>query len=152
MLAVKRGNILSVKEGMILQQVNAQGVMGSGIAKSIRELYPEVFPKYKNRLDFLKKLGHEVMGELIVYQPAPGLYIGNMVGQRTYGRDKDVRYTSYDALDEALQAVKAFATEVGNLHIHYPTFGCGLGNGNWSVVQCLIQQHIGEFEQTLWLQ
>ena len=31
------GNILQVERGIIIQQVNAQGVMASGIAKAIRE-------------------------------------------------------------------------------------------------------------------
>lgn len=151
MKTILRGDILSVTEGLILQQVNAQGVMGSGIAKSIREKYPVVYTKYKASIDCDKSHNRDSMGSLIVVQVAPGLYIGNMVGQRNYGRDASIRYTSYDALDEALQDVRAFALDVGNLSIHYPTFGCGLGNGNWDVVKCLIEQHIGDLQHTLWL-
>ena len=42
-MKIKHGDILSVANGIIVHQVNAQGVMGSGLAKQIREKYPMAF-------------------------------------------------------------------------------------------------------------
>ena len=45
------GDLLESGCDYICHQVNCQGVMGSGIAKSIREKWPVVFEKYKVFLD-----------------------------------------------------------------------------------------------------
>ena len=43
------GNLLDeVTTGCIIHQVNAQGVMGSGIAWAIRERYPQVWTDYSS--------------------------------------------------------------------------------------------------------
>ena len=40
------GNIFDCTENIIVHQTNCQGVMGSGIAKQVKERYPEVFNAY----------------------------------------------------------------------------------------------------------
>ena len=45
------GDILNITEGIIRQQVNCMGVMGSGLAKQIRNKYPRVYQKYKDFLN-----------------------------------------------------------------------------------------------------
>lgn len=45
------GNIFDSKADAILHQVNCQGVMGSGVAKQVREKFPAVFKHYKARCD-----------------------------------------------------------------------------------------------------
>ena len=47
-IKVKLGDICSVNSGIIVHGCNAQGVMGSGVAKAIRLKYPQVFEDYKN--------------------------------------------------------------------------------------------------------
>lgn len=161
------GKILEqVKSGIILQQVNAQGVMGSGFAKAIRELYPKVWDCYSQ---FVKPhqadQGASQMGNLIMTRvlygenpdergfAADDLWIGNMVGQQFYGRDGR-QYTSYEALDDALSRVAACneAQFVSPLPIHFPMIGAGFGGGHWPTIKALIEKHLGEFDLTLWLQ
>lgn len=153
MLTVKRGDILNAEQGLILHQVNCQGVMGSGVAKAIRNKWPVVYQKY-NRI-CAANCANEGEGLLGLFQRVAvgeGMWVGNLFGQQFYGRNPGSRYTSYDALDAALETAAGFCREHNISMVHYPMLGAGLGNGNWNVIQCLIQQHIGEFEQTLWLQ
>ena len=46
---------------MILHQVNCQGVMGSGIAKQVREKFPNVYEAYKEYCNW--HLPHEMLGD-----------------------------------------------------------------------------------------
>ena len=54
------GDLLVAQEELnldvICHQVNCQGVMGSGIAKQIRDTYPIVFENYKRNVTHLQKL------------------------------------------------------------------------------------------------
>lgn len=145
----QRGNMLDeVKTGIILQQVNAQGVMGSGIARDIRSRWPKVWDVYSNIVTS-GSVGHTAhhMGMAIPVEVEPNLFVVNLVGQQFYGKMQQ-RYTSYDALDDALKKV-AELNKNDRLPIHHPLIGCGLGRGNWTVVSALIELHLGT-ETTLW--
>ena len=65
------------------------------------------------------------------------LWVANMIGQdgtRTGGKGVLVRY---EAIDTALGAVAARATEL-NESIHMPRIGCGLAGGDWERIEPLI--------------
>jgi O-acetyl-ADP-ribose deacetylase (regulator of RNase III) len=47
MIHYVKGNLLDSNCDYICHQVNCQGVMGSGIARQIRERYPVVYLYYK---------------------------------------------------------------------------------------------------------
>lgn len=52
-------DILVYPSVVIGQQVNCKGVMGAGLAKSIRDKYPIVYTEYRNALERDKNLlGH----------------------------------------------------------------------------------------------
>ena len=53
MLKIINGDLLKAKEKFIVHQCNAQGVMGSGVAKQIATLYPEAEKQYK---EFINKI------------------------------------------------------------------------------------------------
>lgn len=146
---IVEGDLLaSVKEGLILQQVNAQGVMGSGFAKAVFEMYPDVRERYCDRYKMNQyHRGSDYMGDIQVVQVAPELYVVNMVAQQFYGKDGK-KYTSYDALHTCLEKIAAKNTE--GLPIHHPLIGCGLGGADWGVVERLIETHLGS-NTTLWI-
>jgi O-acetyl-ADP-ribose deacetylase (regulator of RNase III) len=145
----QRGNLLDeVKTGIILQQVNAQGVMGSGIAKDIREKWPKVWEVYSNTVTAgSSDYTAQSMGMVIPVLVEPGLFVVNLVAQQFYGKDCK-RYTSYDALDNCLREV-AKLNKTDNLPIHHPLLGCGLGGGDWDIVSAIVERHLGT-TTTLW--
>jgi O-acetyl-ADP-ribose deacetylase (regulator of RNase III) len=139
--------IASVQEGLILQQVNAQGVMGSGFAKALYEKYPWVRERYCDR--YLMNQYHrglDYMGDIQVVEINPKLFVVNMVAQQFYGKDGK-RYTSYDALDTCFSKIASKRT--AGMPIHHPLIGCGLGGGCWSVVEALFELHLPE--TNLWI-
>ena len=153
------GNLVQeVKRGIIIQQVNAQGVMGSGIAKEIREKWPRVWDEYSKVVrPHTIDMGAAYLGMVIPVEVEEDLWVMNVVGQQFYGRDKNVCYTSYDALDKGFKRVKEIDQMIREnrdiaLPIHLPKIGCGLGGGKWNVVSALIDNHFQwmEEEPTCW--
>ena len=129
MVEFVNGNILDADDrDIILQQVNCQGVMGSGIAKQIISRYPDVFTSYKKMCDEHKDNTSELLGS-VAYFITPNYLIANCFAQDTYGRGE--RHTSYAALRKCFCEI---ASNKGcNIGIPY-RIGCGLGGGNWDVV------------------
>ncbi len=153
------GNLVEeVKRGIIVQQVNAQGVMASGIAKEIRAKWPKVWDEYSKVVrQHTIDMGAGYMGMVIPVEVEEDLWVMNVVGQQFYGRDSTVRYTSYDALDKGFQRIKHLDQMIREnydiaLPLHFPKIGCGLGGGKWNVVSALIENHFGwmENEPTCW--
>jgi len=163
-LTTSKGSILTANSGIIVQQVNCQGVMGSGVAAAIRLKYPQVFDQY---IEFCleNSNANDLLGKLLMVKISPSLYVANIFGQLNYGRNPGSQprqmYTSYDALDAGFQKLELF---ICNLHsdaldndmdfvnpvIHYPEIGCGLGGGSWAVVSNIIKSRVGDFDQVFW--
>jgi O-acetyl-ADP-ribose deacetylase (regulator of RNase III) len=136
-------NILNAKSGIILHQVNCQGVMASGVAGTLRQKYPEIYEDY---MDFcINQSGHK-LGKTVLTRINKELAVISVFGQEFYGRNS-VRYTSYDALDDAFFSI---AQEHKTEQIHVPDMiGCGLGGGNRDVVLALLNQYFKD-RFTLW--
>jgi O-acetyl-ADP-ribose deacetylase (regulator of RNase III) len=114
---------------IMVQQVNTQGVMGSGLAKAIRNKYPQVFEHYRGEYE----LGLLELGYTSYIEVEPDKFVANICGQEFYGRDGK-QYTSYNALRTGLEDVKMMA-EVLNVDVVIPfRIGCGLGGGDWNGV------------------
>ena len=51
MVTFHNGNILDSGAAIICHQVNCQGKMNSGVAKAIREKWPEVYTRYRTKYE-----------------------------------------------------------------------------------------------------
>lgn len=152
----KIGNLLDeVQQGIILQQVNAQGVMGSGIALDIRKRYPKVWEEYSARFSQHPTTAesHSRLGSVLLTSVKPGLYVASIVGQQFFGRQPNQRYTSYDALDLGLSKLRHWLgfNHQEDLSINYPLLGSGLGGGSWPIIKAIISHHLGTLNHNLWL-
>jgi len=123
------GNVLDAPQPIIVHQVNCQGVMGSGVAKAIREKYPEVFEAYET---FLID-GYE-LGSAQFVETHDGKEIVNLFSQEYY-LPRTKRHTSYDALVTGFEFIKKWSKE----DIAMPRIGCGLGGGDWHIVSAIIE-------------
>lgn len=137
-----KGNLLDSDCDYICHQVNCQGVMGSGIAKQIRERWPEVYDGYKRFCDYNNKQGESLLGRVMVTNRGCPMRIVNMFSQDTYGYDGS-RYTSYDAFAHCLITLREHVPD--DCTIGFPkNIGCGLGGGNWKVISALIEEILGK--------
>lgn len=138
MITYKKGDLFSVKEGVIAHGCNAQGIMGSGVAIQVKRLYPEAYYDY---LDMPKTLGS------VGYTPVtPTLSIANCITQEFYGRDPATKYVSYPAMIEVFRQLNM----LHNTPIHIPKIGAGLGGGDWEVIERIIKQNAPLADITVW--
>ena len=139
---VEDGDLTMSYANILAHQVNAQGVMGSGVAKGIKAKYPKAYQEY---LSHSKLKQRAILGECQIID-CDNKMIANLFGQFNYGRKKDVVYTDYKALRGALISLKEFA-KVNNLSVAMPfKIGCGLANGDWEgVVLPMIKEIFNDY-------
>lgn len=135
------GNLVTGSYDIFCHQVNCRRVMGSGIAKQIREKYPEVFQAYARKTPML--------GEILPVSCLDGRICVNMYAQDGYGRDK--QYTDYQAFQKCLDSLVGFlATQRQDAVVAFPyNIGCGLAGGDWNVVEKLLKDFSGKIRQSV---
>lgn len=144
-LIVKDGDVFKQGFDVVMHQANCYNTMGSGIAKTIRENYPEA---YHADSSFPFPVGKGRLGKFSWSWVAGGEFrIFSLYGQLGYGRGK--KYTNYEALESALRgALSMLSVEEGfkNLKIGIPyKMGCDRGGGNWDIVSEMINKVSDEF-------
>ena len=149
-----KGNLLDFPEDIncIFHQANTENVMGAGIARQIRERYPEA---YEVDVNFHIPQGSERLGEYTFAQVGQkngsSKLIYNLYGQQL---NKDSIWgvpTDYFMLKRSLEHA---LTDRINFFGHYDEaicgfpklMGCGLGGGDWQIVQHLVEKTLSEFE------
>lgn len=154
-MKIEHGNLLKeVTDGVIIHGVNAQGVMGSGFAKQVREIYPQVYTEYVRLLGKDQPLSERdrkaYLGFVQFVKPNKNLVVANAVVQHYYGKDGAV-YVSYDAIKEAFLEVRKTYWKLRKMtEIHYPKIGAGLGGGDWNVISDIINECLEGMDHTLW--
>ncbi|WP_289139170.1 macro domain-containing protein [uncultured Brevibacillus sp.] len=145
---IVNGDLLKASEDIIGHQVNCKGVMGSGVAKLIKEKYPEAFDFYKEKCNTTVNK-QELLGVCQLVECENGKTVANLFGQFKYGRGKE-QYTDYAALERALIDLKKSAM-ITNHSIALPFhIGCGLANGSWDVVSKMIDEIYSDYDVTLY--
>ena len=138
------GDLLNSSCDYICHQVNCQGRMGSGIAKSIKERWPAVYTGYMDFCNYhLPRSGPKgLLGQCQIIGVNDNLTVINMFGQESYGYDGK-RYTSYDAFWSCLGKIREIVPK--GAKIGFPKgVGCGLGGANWNVIYEMINQVLGK--------
>ncbi|MGO0060889.1 macro domain-containing protein [Brevibacillus fluminis] len=145
---IKKGDLLKASENIIGHQVNCQGVMGSGIAKAIRVRYPEVYQQYREICEAsTEKM--QLLGICQLVHIKAAMTVANLFGQYNYGKGGQ-RYTDYEALHRALTSLKEQAAR-SQLTVALPyNIGCGLANGEWDVVEAMIEEVFSDYSVTLY--
>ena len=120
----------------IIHQANCMHTMGSGIARLIREKYPEAYEadcKAGTKGDS-KRLGTFSVAHIL----REDKYVFNLYGQYNFGAM--ARFTSYDAIDRGLRKIEAYARENNLSTLGLPkNMGCMRGGGSWPIVRAIIE-------------
>lgn len=134
MIIIRNHTDLFLASGVdyIAHQVNCQGVMGAGLANTIRVVNPPVYQLYKQHCANYKPT--ELLGKAFICNNIISIF-----GQLNYGRDPNVVYTDYNALRQAFTSIHNRLPK--NKVIAFPyNFGCGLAHGDWNTVLNLISE------------
>ena len=138
-----KGDLLAADLDVVCHQVNCQGKMNSGIAKSIREKYPQVYRDYMMLSAMTEP--EKLLGEVQPVIMDDGKFIVmNMFSQLNYGYDGR-RYTSYDAMWMCLNKINNYIPK--DKKIGFPArIGCVRGGANWNIVRAMIEEVFSDKE------
>ncbi len=142
------GDLFQASESIIGHQVNCQAVMGSGVAKQMKQLYPEVFSEY---VRFCNQNKGSLLGscQIVELNHGTNKYVAHLFGQQTFGRDGR-KYTNDDALRNALTQLYEFA-KANQCSVALPyKIGCDRGGGDWNVILEMIQDIFTDVDVTLY--
>lgn len=123
------GDIFDSEAAVIGHGVNLQGVMGAGIAATVKELFPTVYEGYKQTCDF----GGLVAGSALILpvgedQESPK-FIANIASQIKTGANADLKLIEaglYDTIEQM--------RDLGENHLALPRIGSGIGGLDWNDV------------------
>jgi len=142
---LKNSNICNVREGIILHGCNAQGVMGSGVAKQLRALYPEIYTQYVRDIYSWGRPSSNALGHTSRCQVSDDLWIHSGITQNYYGKDGSM-YITYGAIDDVIANALSDANYY-ELEVHIPyMIGAGLGGGNLDEITKIIQNQSKMYE------
>lgn len=139
-MKIIKGNLIELaKEGkfdVIIHGCNCFNTMGAGIAKSIRESFPEAYLiDRKSEYGAISKLGKVTYVNVEIFKRK--LTIVNGYTQYNYRGKKPL--VDYDAVRSVFKSVKI---KFGGRRFGYPKIGAGLAGGDWSVIEKIINEEL----------
>ena len=141
------GDLFDYPAHALGHQVNAQGVMGAGIAVTVKELYPEAFKEYNLMCKAHSHEKHKLMGHCQLVQVDRDKWVANLFGQERYGYSGC--YTDYEALKQSLQTLKDEAVK-NNWIVALPKYiGAGKAGGDWKIIREIIENVFCDYPVTL---
>ncbi|WP_413986400.1 macro domain-containing protein [Paenibacillus polymyxa] len=78
MIKIVEGNLLDATEDIIGHQTNTKGVWGSGVAKAIKDKYPNTYAAYR---DLCHEYGDKLLGSCWTIKASDNRFIANLFGQ-----------------------------------------------------------------------
>lgn len=135
--------VLDGKFDVIIHGCNCFCTMGGGIAKTIKDKFPEAFEADKlTKKGDLSKLGD--FSYAIVIRNGNSFTIVNAYTQGTFW-ESNIQ-VDYYAIREIFQKVRL---RYSGKRIGYPKIGAGLGGGNWSIISKIINEELKGEDHTL---
>lgn len=136
MITHRIGNLVKEPLDAFIHQANCFNTMGSGVAKSVKEVYPEVYEADCRTIrgDVGK------LGTFSFAKTKDGKVGYNLYSQFNYGYDGKL-YTNYDAMRHGLEKIcEHIKTNLKpNAKIGIPCrMGCARGGGSWDEVLKII--------------
>lgn len=141
MLKQINGDLLKIESGIILHQVNCIGATG-GLAGALKRKWPDAFKSYRAHCH-PDAIGDVVVGVASYNNDEEGsfkLLIAHVFGQYYPGPNTDLAAVK-SALYKLARQLKR--DEFKDVPVYAPfKMGCGLGGGDWSEYEPLIEQFL----------
>jgi O-acetyl-ADP-ribose deacetylase (regulator of RNase III) len=141
MITYIKGDLFAEKHPMIAHGCNARRVMGSGVAKIIRNKYPKAFVDYikafedQDKANIYGDTPQLMMGRVIASHQSDTIIL-NWITQKSFGKDT-IKYVSYDAVDKCCIYTTEYVDMYKPSYLVMPKIGAGLGNGHWPVIEAI---------------
>lgn len=162
MIKIIDGNLFDSKANFIVHQTNCQGVMGSGVAKQVADLFPHVEVEYRKYLNYCKKNKIKALGTAqyvpteswalimvdtkgnnnVIAYDKEYQYIVNLFGQDDYGMGE--LHTNLKAMKNAFVDIKDKAQAIGATVAMPYRIGSFRGGADWNDVYAIIEKVFGD--------
>lgn len=130
------------KFDVIIHGCNCFCTMGAGIAKIIKQTFPEAYEAdLKTQKGDKTKLGQISWAEIELENRK--LIVVN--GYTQYDWRGNGRKVDYEAVKNVFKAVKK---EFMGLRIGYPAIGAGLAGGDWKIISQIIEEELKDEDHT----
>ena len=140
-------DLLKSPANVIVHQANLYHTFGAGIAKQIKQVYPEAY-----EADLKTPKGDKAkLGTFSYAKTKDGKFVVNLYSQDGIG-GKD-RRTSYDAMVTGFEAIHKKLVRSDRkwiLGIPYG-IGAGLANGNWNIIEAIINSIFQESDLSVYI-
>lgn len=142
MITYKKGDVVKAAlEGeinVLIHQCNCFNNMGKGIAPQIAKVFPHAWQMDQNTV----KGDKSKLGSYTVSHANKKCSVVNLYGQYGWWKKSDGSInTDYTALERGLQLLgDVLRKHKPGAVIGLPRIGCGLGGGDWSIVENIIER------------
>lgn len=144
----KKGNLINASEDAIAHGCNIQGVMGSGVAKDIKENFPYAYEMYKLLCDEKEAYLGEIQPILASHRNIFKVVI-NCFTQEFYGRD-NTKYVDYDAIRSCMREINKLIKNIEKKSVAMPKIGAGLGGGDWTIISQIIEEELIDIQPVVY--
>ena len=134
---IESSSILDVQRGIICHQTNCVGVMGAGLALSMKSKWPTVYKEYLEDCKLFTSDPKRMLGHVQDIRVKDGLIVANCYGQVRPGTGCMTDYKAWDVILDKLRDLSNYFS----LDLHFPWgIGCGLAGGDWQVMEKKIRR------------
>ncbi len=135
MLTYVAGSLFESPAHTLVNTVNTEGVMGKGIAKRFKTIYPEMFEEYQR----LCERGQFTIGQLWLYKTL-NKWVLNFPTKTTWRKPSQVEY-----IEHGLKTFADTYSDRGITSVAFPLLGCGNGELNWeNQVQPIMEKYLSD--------
>lgn len=149
-LVHKSGDIFTTSQPAVIHGVNVMGIMGSGIAKTVRILYPDVYTAYR---DYCKAGKLTPGGMFPFYGHSPDGKVADRWILNAASQDDVGPSAKYEWLQESVRNALLFARRSKLKGVAICRIGSGVGALEQAPVQSILEHLANEFadlEIELW--
>ncbi len=133
MVTYVKGDLFKSPAQVLVNTVNTVGVMGKGIAKTFKTIYPEMFTRYQR----LCETNQLTIGKLWLYK-TKHKWILNFPTKVSWRQPSKPEY-----IEEGLRKFVATYSQHGITSIAFPQLGCGNGELDWQrTVRPIMEKHL----------
>lgn len=140
-----KGDLFTTDHTVIAHGCNDKGVQGSGVAKIVRERFPNSYKKYNKYCE-----SHGEVGGEVVFVKENNKVIANAITQHGFGGDGK-RYVNYEWVAQCMQKINGMCEFYDVKHVAMPMIGCGLGGGNADVIKAIIESEATNFTPVVYI-
>ena len=143
-----QGDLISLaqrgKFDLIAHGCNCFCSMGAGLAKSIRETFPEAY--YADRLTNKGDRAKLGLCSYAHYERGNPRYVVNAYTQYHWDGDGKEVLADYDAIRSCMRFIRE---EFSGLRTGFPLIGAGLARGDWNTIRAIIAEELAHEDVTI---